>query len=54
MGGVTILALLSYVIMPESAWLPSNRISHFIDSKGAHTETVEEVNDLDHGEPSRS
>lgn len=54
MGGVTILALLSYVIMPESAWLPSNRISHFIDSKGAHTETVEEVNDSDRGEPSRS
>ncbi|KAJ5182518.1 Thiamine transporter thi9 [Penicillium capsulatum] len=43
MGGVTILALVSYFVMPESAWLPSNRISHFIDSKGAPVETVEEV-----------
>jgi hypothetical protein len=45
MGGVTILALVSYFVMPESAWLPRNRITHFIDSKGAGTvtETVEEV-----------
>lgn len=45
MAGVTILALVSYFIMPESAWLPRNRITHFIDSKGAAdaTETVEEV-----------
>ncbi|OOQ89046.1 Thiamine transporter thi9 [Penicillium brasilianum] len=45
MAGVTILALASYFIMPESAWLPRNRIAHFIDSKGAAnvTETVEEV-----------
>lgn len=45
MGAVTILALASYFIMPESAWLPRNRIAHFIDSKGAGnvTETVEEV-----------
>lgn len=42
MGAVTILALISYFVMPESAWLPSNRISHFIDSKGA-VATVEEV-----------
>jgi hypothetical protein len=45
MAGVTILALVSYFIMPESAWLPRNRITHFIDSKGAAnvSETVEEV-----------
>ncbi|KAJ5907137.1 Thiamine transporter thi9 [Penicillium subrubescens] len=45
MAGVTILALISYFIMPESAWLPRNRITHFIDSKGAAnvSETVEEV-----------
>ena len=45
MAGVTILALISYFVMPESAWLPRNRITHFIDSKGAGnvSETVEEV-----------
>ena len=43
MAGVTIFALISYFITPESAWLPIDRISHFIDSKGAATETVEEV-----------
>jgi amino acid transporter len=43
MAGVTILALISYFVMPEDAWLPRNRISHFIDSKGAVSETVEEV-----------
>lgn len=42
MASVTIFALISYVVMPEEAWLPRNRISHFIDSKGAST-TVEEV-----------
>lgn len=42
MGIVTIFALISYFVMPESAWLPRNRISHFIDSKGA-VETVEEI-----------
>jgi hypothetical protein len=51
MAGVTILALISYFIMPESAWLPSARLAHFIDSKGA-VETVEEVGSTDHGEPS--
>ncbi|PWY66630.1 amino acid permease [Aspergillus eucalypticola CBS 122712] len=43
MAGVTIFALISYFVTPESAWLPIDRISHFIDSKGAATETVEEV-----------
>ena len=45
MAGVTILALISYFVMPESAWLPRNRIAHFIDSKGAGnvSETVEEI-----------
>ena len=45
MAGVTILALISYFVMPESAWLPRNRITHFIDSKGTGnvSETVEEV-----------
>ncbi|KAJ5222058.1 Thiamine transporter thi9 [Penicillium citrinum] len=50
MAGVTIFALISYFIMPESAWLPRNRITHFIDSKGA-VETVEEIHP-GHGEPS--
>lgn len=44
MAGVTIFALISYFIMPESAWLPSNRISHFVDTKGERAqETVDEV-----------
>jgi hypothetical protein len=51
MSGVTILALISYFMMPESAWLPRERITHFIDSKGA-TETVEEVSSTDNGESS--
>ena len=42
MASVTIFAIISYIVMPEEAWLPSNRISHFIDSKGI-TETVEEI-----------
>lgn len=42
MCAVTIFALISYFVMPEDQWLPKNRISHFIDSKGA-VETVEEV-----------
>ncbi|KAA8642997.1 putative amino acid permease [Aspergillus tanneri] len=42
MAGVTIFALISYMVMPEDAWLPRNRISHFIESKGV-METVEEV-----------
>ncbi|KAE8384801.1 hypothetical protein ETB97_003995 [Aspergillus alliaceus] len=42
MSGVTIFAIISYFVMPEEAWLPRNRISHFIDSKGAQT-TVEEL-----------
>ncbi|KAJ5597036.1 hypothetical protein N7450_003494 [Penicillium hetheringtonii] len=50
MAGVTIFALISYFVMPESAWLPRNRITHFIDSKGA-VETVEEIHP-GHGEPS--
>ncbi|KAJ5089088.1 Thiamine transporter thi9 [Penicillium argentinense] len=50
MSGVTIFALISYFAMPESAWLPSNRISHFIDSKGA-VETVEEVEPSTQDEP---
>ncbi|KAF7594024.1 hypothetical protein BBP40_010302 [Aspergillus hancockii] len=42
MAGVTIFAIVSYFLMPEEAWLPRNRISHFIDSKGAQA-TVEEL-----------
>lgn len=34
MAGVTVFALISYIVMPEEAWLPRNRLSHFIDSKG--------------------
>jgi hypothetical protein len=52
MVGVTILALISYFMMPESAWLPRDRIAHFIDSKGAVEETVDEVSSTDHGETS--
>lgn len=51
MAGVTILALISYFMMPESAWLPRDRITHFIDSKGA-VETVDEVSSTDHDESS--
>lgn len=53
MAGVTIFALVSYFVMPESAWLPSDRISHFIDSKGA-VETVEEVGSSEHAEANDS
>lgn len=49
MVGVTIFALISYFIMPESAWLPSDRITHFIDTKGA-VETVEEVSPPAYGQ----
>jgi len=45
MAAVTVFALVSYFIMPEESWLPRNRISHFIDSKGVAgvQETVEEI-----------
>ncbi|QKX63629.1 uncharacterized protein TRUGW13939_10800 [Talaromyces rugulosus] len=43
MGAVTILALISYWMTPEESWLPRNRISHFIHSKGEATETTTEV-----------
>lgn len=42
MAGVTIIALVSYWWIPEEKWLPRNRISHFIDTKGVTT-TVEDV-----------
>lgn len=53
MCSVTIFALISYFVMPESAWLPRNRISHFIDSKGA-VETVEEIRPSENSETSDS
>jgi hypothetical protein len=37
MVGVTILALISYWLTPEEAWLPRKRITHFIESKGIET-----------------
>ncbi|KKK15794.1 amino acid permease, partial [Aspergillus ochraceoroseus] len=43
MAAVTIFAVASYFLMPEEAWLPRDRISQFIDSKGVVAETVEEV-----------
>lgn len=45
MASVTIFALISYFVMPEDRWLPKNRISHFIDTKGEGrvSETVEEI-----------
>ena len=42
MSIVTIFAVVSYFVMPEENWLPRNRISHFVESKGA-VETVREV-----------
>ncbi|CAL5871426.1 uncharacterized protein PFLUO_LOCUS5676 [Penicillium psychrofluorescens] len=42
MAAVTILALVSYFVMPADAWLPRDRIERFVDSKGVR-ETVEEV-----------
>lgn len=48
MASVTIFALVSYFVMPEDRWLPRNRISHFIDSKGV-AETVEEVDQSEAG-----
>lgn len=42
MASVTIFGLVSYFVMPEDRWLPRDRISHFIDSKGA-TGTATEV-----------
>jgi hypothetical protein len=42
MAAVTVLALVSYFVMPEDAWLPRDRIAGFVDSKGA-AETVVEV-----------
>lgn len=53
MAAVTIFALISYFVMPESAWLPRERITHFIDSKGA-SETVQEVDQPNQGGPSHS
>jgi len=47
MAAVTIFALVSYFIMPADAWLPANRISRFVDSKGVARETVEEVGSPD-------
>lgn len=54
MAGVTIFAIISYVIMPESAWLPRERITHFIHSKGAVETVVEEVDHSEPGETSHS
>ncbi|OXV08040.1 hypothetical protein Egran_04197 [Elaphomyces granulatus] len=34
MAGVTIFALISYWVTPEESWLPRDRISHFIQSRG--------------------
>jgi hypothetical protein len=34
MAGVTIFALLSWWLTPESGWLPKTRITHFIESTG--------------------
>lgn len=34
MAAVTIFALFSWWFTPDSAWLPKNRITHFIESTG--------------------
>ncbi|KAL4938239.1 hypothetical protein BDV06DRAFT_201320 [Aspergillus oleicola] len=43
MAAVTIFALISYFVMDEDKWLPKNRISDFVDSKGVVSETVDEI-----------
>ncbi|KAJ5894913.1 Amino acid/polyamine transporter I [Penicillium taxi] len=50
MAGVTIFALVSYFVMPENAWLPNERLTHFIDTKGA----AESVQEVDHDEAESS
>lgn len=42
MASVTIFGLVSYFVMPEDRWLPRDRISHFIDSKGTATAVTED------------
>jgi hypothetical protein len=34
MGAVTVFALVSWWFTPENAWLPRERIEHFVESKG--------------------
>jgi len=34
MSSVTIFALISWWVTPESNWLPRERIEHFVESKG--------------------
>lgn len=34
MAAVTVFALVSWWFTPESAWLPTQRISHFVESHG--------------------
>lgn len=34
MGAVTIFALISWWFTPADAWLPRERITHFVESKG--------------------
>lgn len=37
MAIVTIFALISWWVVPESAWLPKERITHFVESQGVGT-----------------
>jgi hypothetical protein len=39
MAGVTIFALISFWLTPEEAWLPRQRISHFVESEGVQRES---------------
>lgn len=45
MAIVTVFALISWWVTPEDAWLPSERIANFVESKGEGdvTDTTEET-----------
>lgn len=47
MAGVTIFAVISYWLTPEDAWLPKNRIKHFVESKGEARTTTSEVTQVE-------
>ena len=42
MAIVTVFALISWWVVPESAWLPKDRITHFIESQGVEDSLEQE------------
>jgi hypothetical protein len=38
MGGTTVLALFSWVVIPAENWLPSQRIKQTLEARGAEAE----------------